>query len=230
MITFAQRIRNRERVKRIIAYLVLIWGILGIGLQIGRSLLGTNPLEFSFITLLYFTTQSNIIITCIAFFYLFTKKRGPLYTSFAFIGFLNILITGIVFHTLLIPYMDHVSFLNHVLHTINPVLYTIFYIFVIEEFVPTKRFYISLIYPIIYMLSVYLIIEPLFGDMMERLMPDFVGARYVYPFLDPRTYPSGFSDLLIFNLGILAPSIALLSFLLSFLKQRFERLLTIRNI
>lgn len=229
MIPFAQRIRNRELVKRIIAYLVFICGITGIGLQVGRSLLGSNPLEFSFITFLYFTTQSNIIITIIAFFYLFTKKRGPLFTSFAFIGFLNILITGIVFHTLLIPYMDHVSFLNHLLHTINPVLYTIFYIFVIEEFVPTKKFYISLIYPIIYMLSVYLIVEPVFGDMMERLMPDFVGARYVYPFLDPRTYPSGFSDLLIFNLGILAPAITLLSFLLSLFKQRFERRINIQK-
>lgn len=229
MIPFAQRIRNRELVKRIIAYLVFICGIIGIGLQVGRSLLGSNPLEFSFITFLYFTTQSNIIITIIAFFYLFTKKRGPLFTSFAFIGFLNILITGIVFHTLLIPYMDHVSFLNHLLHTINPVLYTIFYIFVIEEFVPTKKFYISLIYPIIYMLSVYLIVEPVFGDMMERLMPDFVGARYVYPFLDPRTYPSGFSDLLIFNLGILAPAITLLSFLLSLFKQRFERRINIQK-
>jgi len=222
MISFTQRIRDQENVKRIIAYLVLMWGVLGITLQIGRSFLGSNPLEFTLITFLYFTTQSNIIITCIAFFYLFTKKRGRLYTSFAFIGFLNILVTGIVFHTLLIPYMSGVSFLNHILHTINPILYAIFYMLVIEEHISSKKFYISLIYPLVYMLFVYVVIEPLLGDMLETLMPNFVGARFIYPFLDPRTYPSGISDLLIFNLGILAPSIALMSFILSYLKQRFE--------
>lgn len=223
MTKLIHRLRDREDIKRMIAYLVLFWGSFGLLLRIGGSLLGSNPLGSTVISFLYFTIHSNIIITVIAYFYLFTKKRGPVYTSFAFIGFVNILITGIVFHALLTPFTEGVSFLNHILHTITPILYTLFYIGVIKEHLPIKKFYMSLIYPIMYMLAVYLLIEPIFGDLLDTLMPDFVGARYVYPFLDPRTYQRGFKDLLIFNLGILAPVITLFSFLLSVLKQQIER-------
>lgn len=223
MIKLARRIRDRESIMKGFAYLVLFFGLFGVGLQTLRSLFGENPLQLAFLTQFYFTTQSNILLTIVVFLFLFTQKRGPVFTSLAFIALINIFVTGVVFHTLLVPYMEHVSFLNHVLHTINPILYFMFYFFVIKEYLPTRKFFVSLFYPLIYMAFVYLIFEPIFGDMMERNIEVFESARYVYPFLDPGNYDRGFVGLLMFNLGILAPLISLISFLLCYFKSLFEK-------
>jgi hypothetical protein len=58
---------------------------------------------------------------------------------------------------------------------------------------------------------------------MEQLMTTFESARYVYPFLDPSNYERGIAGLILFNLGVLAPLICLISFLLNYLKFRFEK-------
>lgn len=227
MINLTRRIRDRESFTKGFAYLVLFWGMLGVLLQSARSLFGENPLELFLLTHFYFTTQSNILIVIVSLLYLFKQKRGPLFTSISFITLINIFVTGVVFHTLLVPYMESVTFLNHVLHTINPILYIIFYFFIIKENLPAKKFYLSLIYPIVYMLLVYIIIEPIFGNMMEVNLESFPSARYVYPFLDPGNYERGVRGLLMFNLGILAPLISLISFGFCYLKSRFEKEVTL---
>lgn len=227
MIKFTRRLRDRNQSKQLFAYLVLFWGIVGVGFQTLRSLLGESPLEYTLVTHFYFTTQSNILLVIVSLLYLFKKKKGNGFTSLSFITLINISVTGIVFHTLLTPFMSNVSFLNHVLHTINPLLYIIFYFMVIEEHLPVSKFWISLIYPLIYMALVYLIIEPVFGDLMEELMTTFESARYVYPFLDPSQYERGIVGLILFNLGLLAPAMILLAFVLNLLKSRFETRLRI---
>ena len=222
MIKMTRRLRDRNQSKQLFAYLVLFWGIVGVGLQTLRSLLGESPLEYTLITHFYFTTQSNISLVIVSLLYLFKKKKGNGFTSLSFFTLINISVTGIVFHTLLTPFMSNVSFLNHVLHTINPILYIIFYFMVIEELLPISKFWISLIYPLIYMALVYLMIEPIFGDLMEELMTTFESARYVYPFLDPNQYERGILGLILFNLGLLAPAMSLLAYVLNLLKSRFE--------
>jgi hypothetical protein len=229
MVKLARRIRDREQLVKLFAYLVLGWGLVGVALQTGRSLLGSSPLEYTLVTHFYFTTQSNLLVVIMMFIFLFKKKRGSIFTSFAYITLINISMTGIIFHALLTPYMSHVSFLNHVLHTITPLLYVCFYFFVIKEHVLISKFWLSLLYPLLYMLAVYIIIEPLFGDMMERLFTTFEDPRYVYPFLSPRSYTTGVRGLILFNLGILAPLVALYSFLLCYLKSRFEKQLNGSN-
>jgi hypothetical protein len=171
---------------------------------------------------IYFTTQSNLLLIIVSSLYLFKKDKPKWLPNLAFIALINIFVTGVVFHVLLTPFMARVSFLNHMLHTVNPVIYILFYFLISPEKIIPKKFYISLIYPLIYMMFVYLLIEPIFGNLLDQLMPDFVGARYVYPFLDPRTYHSGIQGLIIFNLGILAPIIALIAYLLALLKYKFE--------
>lgn len=227
MINLTRRMRDREKTLKLFAYVVLFWGLLGVGLQTARSLLGDNPLEYTLITHFYFTTQSNILITLVAILFLFKQKKGQGFTTLAFISLVNITVTGIVFHILLTPYMSHISFLNHVLHTINPLLYIMFYYLVLSDHLEIKKFWVSLIYPLIYMALVYIIIEPIFGDLMEQLMTTFESARYVYPFLDPSNYERGIIGLILFNLGILAPLICLISFLLNYLKFRFEKKLSV---
>ena len=221
-----RRMRDRESFTKGFTYLVLFWGLLGVVLQSARSLFGENPLELFLLTHFYFTTQSNILIVIVSLLFLFKQKRGLFFTSLSYITLINIFITGVVFHTLLVPYMESVTFLNHVLHTINPILYIIFYIFIIQEHLPAKKFYLSLIYPIVYMLLVYILIEPVFGNMMETNLDSFPSARYVYPFLDPGNYEKGVPGLLMFNLGILAPLISLISFGFCYLKSRFEKEVT----
>lgn len=223
MIELTQRIRDRERATKIFAYIVLFWGLLGIGLQTARSLLGDNPLQYTLITHFYFTTQSNILVTLVAVLFLFKQKKGQGFAILAFISLVNISVTGIVFHLLLTPYMGSVSFLNHVLHTINPVIYLAFYYMIITQHLEVKKFWVSLIYPLLYIATVYVIIEPFFGDLMDQLMTTFESPRFVYPFLDPGNYERGVIGLILFNFGILTPLICLLSFLLNYLKFKLEK-------
>lgn len=222
MVKLVHRIRDRESISRVFAYLVLFWGIVGVGYQTLRSLLGTNPFGYTLITYFYFTTQSNILVIIVASLFLFRQKKSIHQSTLSFITLVNISMTGIVFHTLLTPYMVSVGFINHVLHTINPILYFIFYFLFIKDELPMKKFWIALIYPLLYMSFVYIVIEPVFGDLMDSLMSTFPSARYVYPFLDPGSYQRGVLGLLLFNLGILAPLIVLFSFLLIYSKSRFE--------
>lgn len=216
-------IRDRELISYIIAYLVAFWSVLGVGLQMVRSSYAVHPWESVLVTNFYFTTQSNLILVFVSLIYILKPFKGKIFKTFAFIGLINISLTGIIFHILLTPYMSNVSFLNHVLHTINPILYVAFYFICINDYVPIKMFYVALIYPLAYMVFVYAFVSPFFGDMMERVVSVFESARYVYPFLDPITYPSGITGLLIFNLGILAPLIAALAFTLTYLKVLFEQ-------
>lgn len=223
MIDYTRRIRNREIISKIFAYIVLFWGLAGVCLQTARSLLGVNPLAYTLITYFYFTTQSNILVIIVSLIFLFKEKKGKHFASLSFITLINISVTGIIFHTLLTPYMDEVTFLNHILHTIVPILYFIFYFISIKTYLPVHKFWVSLIYPLSYMIFVYMIVEPIFGNLMDSLMETFDNARYVYPFLDPNNYQNGVLGLLLFNLGLLAPIIALFSFVLCRMKYKFEQ-------
>ncbi len=223
MIKLARILRDRDDLKRHYTLFVFLWGTLGIALLILRALMDQSPFPSLLSTFFYFTVQSNILITIIAYLYLKNQNRTLFFDSLCYIAAVNILITSIVFHTLLIPYMSGVSFLNHITHTINPILYLGLFFLIMTPNIELKKFWYSLIYPLIYIGFVYLLIEPFFGNMLDILMPNFVGARFVYPFLDPRTYAQGMPGLLIFNFLILAPLIAFSAFILLFLKLKFEQ-------
>lgn len=223
MKNLAHVLRDRESFRLLLTYLVLGWGLLGVLLLYGDTLYDPTATRNFLTTSFYYTTQSNILITLISIFYLckFYTKRWFKYI--AFIALVNIFMTGIIFHVLLTPFMGGVSFLNHLLHTINPLLYILFYFFILTDQVEFKRVWIGLIYPFIYTLLVFVLIEPVFGNLLDQQLPDFVGARYVYPFLDPREYEQGFWGMLLFNLGIISPIIIGTTSLLIFLKSRFEK-------
>ena len=213
---------KNDKIKISFSIIVLMFGLLGIALEILRAIQSDNFLGTMFVTFLYFTTQSNLLITIAVLLFIFKKNDKKFYPYFAFISLVNISITALIFHVILVPYMTQVDFIQHVLHTINPILYIIFYFVFFRQHLDVKKFWISLIYPLLFLVSVYTIIEPLFGDYIESIVTDFVSARYIYPFLDPRNYERETLGLLCFNLGILAPLIALLSLLLSYLKNLFD--------
>lgn len=213
---------KNDKVKISFTIIVLVFGLLGIALEILRAIQSDNFLGTMFVTFLYFTTQSNLLITIAVLLFIFKKNDKKFYPYFAFISLVNISITALIFHVILVPYMTQIDFIQHLLHTINPILYIIFYFVFFRQHLNVKKFWISLIYPLLFLVSVYTIIEPLFGDYIESIVTDFVSARYIYPFLDPRNYGRETLGLISFNLGILAPLIALLSLLLSYLKTLLD--------
>jgi hypothetical protein len=198
----------------------------GIILQIIRAANSPDFGEFLLVTSFYFTTQTNILLTVTSLFFIIKFHNKNWYKYLIFITLINVLITAIVFHVLLAPYMENVDLIQQVLHTINPLLFIIFYFVFYGQNIAIKKVWICLIYPLIYLLNVYLIIEPIFGNLMEFTMPNFNSARYVYPFLDPQTYTSQWLGLWLFILGIIAPFTVLISSVSIWLKQKANKKIT----
>lgn len=214
---------KNDKVKISFAIIVLAFGLLGVALEILRAVQSDNFLGTMFVTFLYFTTQSNLLITIAVLLFILKKTESKLYHYLAFIALVNISITALIFHIILVPYMTQIDFIQQVLHTINPLLYITFYFVFYKQKLDVKMFWISLIYPLAFLITVYTIIEPVFGNYLETIVSDFTSARYIYPFLDPRNYERETLGVVGFNLGILAPFIGLLSLLLVYVKKIFDR-------
>jgi len=216
-------LRNNERKVRLTTVFLCIVTSLTVLFQIISALfIDKDGLS----RLIYFTIQSNILIAIVLLFYILKKQHHLWFNRLAFISLVNISVTGIVFHLLLAPYMSSVSFMQHMLHTINPLLYVLFYFFIISTFLPLRELFISLIYPLLYILFVFFFVSPVLGNYLETMSGPWQTSRFVYPFLNPNNYRNGITGMLIFNLGILAPSILGFSFLLQHLKQKLELSIT----
>jgi hypothetical protein len=204
------------------AFLVFLSGLYGIILEILRAINSTNFSEYILVTSFYFTTQTNLLLTITALLFVLKFHEKKWFKYLIFITLINVLITAIVFHILLVPYMENVDLIQHVLHTVNPLLFIIFYFLFYEQILPVKMFWICFIYPFVFILSVYLFIEPIFGNLMETTMPEFASARYVYPFLDPRIYDKSWLGLWSFILGIITPLTAIISYISIWLKSKID--------
>lgn len=198
--------------KYYIAFIVFMFGCLGILLQILRAAQSNNFNEYMLVTSFYFTTQTNLLLTISSLLFVLKFEERKWFKYLIFVTLINVLVTAIIFHLLLSPYMENIQFIQHVLHTINPLLFILFYFMFYEQKLAIKKFWICLISPTIFLISVYLFIEPIFGDLIESTMPNFNSARYVYPFLDPRTYSSNWLGLWLFVIGIITPLAALLAY------------------
>ncbi len=218
-------ILKNQKYQFIFAIILLAFGLLGIGLEILRAIESGNFLGTLFVTFLYFTTQSNLLITIIALLFIFKKTTLKSFDALAFIALINITITGTIFHIILIPYMSQVDLIQHVLHTVNPLIYVMFYFLFLNRNIPINKFYLGLIYPLVFLVLVYTFIEPIFGNYIESIVVDFTSARYIYPFLDPRNYERETLGLIGFNLGLLAPIITVVSYILLFLKVKLSHII-----
>jgi hypothetical protein len=222
MLNIVQHLRDSKHLSTIYTFLVLSCSVWGIVLLILRILNSTLIFNAFVSTLVFFTTQSNILVFVVTllFFLNFGMKKWFKYLSF--IGLVNIFITGLIFNTMLGPFMEHLDLIQYVLHTINPILYIILYYVFMPSKISFRCFYIGTIYPIFYIISVYLWIEPLLGNYMIHAFNDFEGSRYVYPFLDPgsyTSYPKGTMAITFIVLGITS---LLVTFLLYFFKNKIE--------
>lgn len=216
------KIRNNPSFVSSFSIFFFIVSLLAVSLLVGRVLLSENPFNRFLVTIFYFTTQSNFLIFFVILFYLLKKDKGNLFKVFAFIALIDITMTGFFFHILLASYMENVGFMQQVLHTVVPIFYIAFYFIILKDTIKINKFWISLIHPVIYVVLVYLLIHPFFGDILIEVMTDLPGASYVYPFLDPSRYSMGVPGLLIFICCILTPVILLTSLLMIYTKSKLE--------
>jgi hypothetical protein len=213
-----QSIRDNQKVSSIFYLVLFATFAISVILQLINAIFFAKD---GLLRLVYFTIQSNILITVIMGIYILKKPVANWFTRLTFIGLVNISVTGIVFHILLTPYMSSVSFMQHMLHTINPLLFIIFYFIFFAQNIKLKEIWIVLISPLIYLIFVFGFVSPVLGNLMETQSGLTESARYVYPFLNPDNYNNGLPGMLLFNLGILAPSILILSIILQQIKRRY---------
>ena len=187
MVKLRRILSNRNDLKWIIISFSIFCIALGLALQALKSLDSQYPVQYFYINYIYFTTHSNILILVILILQFTRYKKSKIYDIFVHIGLVNILLTGSVFHLFLGPYMD-VLLVQHLLHTVSPIMYLFFYFFIHDKSFNLLYIETLFIYPIIYTFLVYFLIEPKLGNTLELVQGEFQGSRYIYPFFDPFYY------------------------------------------
>lgn len=205
MSNFIQKIRQNEKQTKLIASIVFIFNVYA---MIDLFFLNNSFIKV-FERLRMFTNISNIIVFVVVGLYLLNLKERKWFKYLAVIGLVAILMTGIIYHALLAD--PHMSFQNHVVHTINPILFAVFYYLLITPSIKIYHVWVSLILPILY-----------FGLILA------IGPWtqwYPYSFMDPSIPNNSLGSVLIFCLGILLPVIVVFTTLLVLLKSYLERLI-----
>jgi len=151
----------------------------------------------------YFTNQSVVLVWLTSVLFFTKIKNTNFFSYLSTISLISIFITMTGFHILLdIPKL---TLHFQLTHTIIPLTYILYYYFVIKSTIPLKKFWITLIHPIMYAL-----IFLLYGE---------ITSWYPYPFLDVSML--GLSNVLIFVFIILLPIYLLLSLLLIYIKKKY---------
>ncbi|MDY0210770.1 MAG: Pr6Pr family membrane protein [Acholeplasma sp.] len=158
-------------------------------------------IDNGFSSLLYFTNQSNFLVFLVVLGML-TKKPIKHLEIVGFVVFMNILMTGIIFNTLLKGFEATMSpihlFYSYLNHTVNPILYTIVFLAYMRLDLTYKKFYVLLVYPLVYFMA-YMVTGPF-------------TKFYPYPFMNP--IELGLKTFLITNVLVLLPILVLFSLFL----------------
>lgn len=105
----------------------------------------------------YFTNQSNLLIIIVLVMYLLKKENSKTFKYLSFVTLVSITMTALIYHLLLTPVIDPTEPLlfrtgiqSLMSHTINPVLYIMFYFFINKTTVKLGEVYLGLIHPLLY--------------------------------------------------------------------------------
>lgn len=188
-----------------ISSLLVVLGFIALILQILRAYHSDHMFVSLWVLLIYFTNQSNILVTIVSILLLLNIEK-KWFEKLSFIAFANILITGIIFHIFLVRYFDHLSILQHILHTFVPLIYGVLYLVFLDSKLKILESLYALVYPLIYTLFVYAIVNPLLGPIIKIYFPNEPDMVYVYPFLNPNHYTNGLLGVLQLIMLILIPS------------------------
>ncbi|MFA5693128.1 MAG: Pr6Pr family membrane protein [Acholeplasmataceae bacterium] len=167
-----------------------------------------NPSFISFLERLrMFTNISNILVFVILVLYMFSFEDKWWFKYLAVIGLVAILMTGIIFHLFVSD--GNVNFSGHIVHTVNPIMYPLFYFLVITPSIKLKHFWVTLILPLIYFLVILLL-----GPFTNW---------YPYDFMNPTLEGKNLLSVLSFSVGLLLPVISVLTLILIYLKSLLEK-------
>jgi hypothetical protein len=212
------RFRSHPWLSHLLTALVFFTSLWGIVLLVMRAYEGPDPFDGLISTSFYYTTQSNVLVFLTMVFFVTELRHKPFFRYVAFIALFDIVVTGVIFHVLLVPYMNEMGLMQHVLHTFTPILYIIFYLLVVDSTVSIKTSFVTLIHPLLYMSFVFMVVVPLFSDLMIKTNDGAEGAPYLYPFMNPANFENGVLGMMLFTLGLLAPLFVILAILLQQLK------------
>lgn len=209
MSNIVQNLRQNRNVTKTLASLVFIFNV--------YAMIDLFFLNESFVAVLerlrMFTNISNILVFVIVGLYLLNLQHQNWFKYLAVIGLVAILMTGIIYHALLAE--SGMTFQNHVVHTINPALFALFYYLLISETIKIYHVWVSLILPILYF-GIILAIGPLTN-------------WYPYNFMDPSLANQSLGSVLVFCLGIMFPVIVVFTTVLVVLKNVFEKVINKRG-
>jgi len=195
------KIRNNRNLKTLIFGLAFSFSVIAMFNLVDNG---------SFVSLLerlrMFTNISNVIIFVVLVLYAFKLDDKWWFKYVAVIGLVSILMTGIIFHLFVSD--GNVDLKGHVVHTINPIMYPVFYYLLITPSIKLKYFWVTLLLPLLYFV-VILALGP-------------VTNWYPYDFMNPTLPNKDLLGVLIFCIGILLPVISLLTLLLIYLKSLLE--------
>lgn len=155
----------------------------------------------------YYTNQSNLLVLMAVILYV-SKKNFKYLNHLAIIALFDIIVTGVIYNTLLRSYQTNMATMALTLvffnHTINPILYVVTYFLYFKKTLVIKDFYIMLLHPLLYFLF-YMA----FGGLLHY---------FPYPFIDPQNQSA--LKFFITNFVILLPLMVILSLFLIYLTTR----------
>jgi hypothetical protein len=215
-------IKRQNMIHTLITLFAFLVSLLAMLFLIIRIFQNPKPLDALIVIPLFYTTQSNVLVFLVIISYLLKQSSKKHFQILALIASVDILLTGLVFHIFLAPYMEVITFMQRLLHTWTPIAYLMFYFIVIQYQTKLSRFWYAIIHPLIFFISVYLWIEPFLGALIENTVLEFEGSGYLYPFLNPRNFEMGFTGVLLFNMMLILPIILLLSFGVLYTKKQLS--------
>lgn len=220
LVRIISRYRSHRWLPLLLTTFVFLTSLWGIVLLVIRAYEGPDPFDGLLSTSFYYTTQSNVLVFLTMVFFVSELRFKPFFRFVAFIALFDIVVTGVIFHVMLVPYMNEMGLMQHVLHTFTPILYVLFYLLNVESVLSIKESFVTLLHPLLYMAFVFLVVVPLFSDLMIKTNEGATGAQYLYPFMNPANFENGVLGMMLFTLGLLAPLFIVLSMLLQQLKMK----------
>lgn len=190
---------KKEKLNIILSIIIIISSGLGLIIEFSKNYFLANPI-------LYFTIQSNIIILIVTAIYLLKKNNTKLFAIIHFISTVDIMITGVIFCSFLIPDMAKCGSINQLatipnitLHIVTPIASVLNYIFGQNYNLTFKDSLWGTFMPILF---------GIWSLILERIMPPqfhmFDGSESYFPYFFMDYHKNGIFTISgdIFKLGV----------------------------
>lgn len=209
--------------KKGLILLTFLFSLLGVIFLIERALVDADPFGALIVTSFFYTTQSNVLVFIVVSLYVLKLRDSRLFEILAFIAAVDISITGIVYNLFLTSYVTEMDFMQRLLHIYVPILYVAFYVIIINTKLRFSNLLLVLIHPLLFLMSVYLLVLPHFTGLFRQIYWGLERPEYIYPFLDPNNYDRGSTDVFLFGTFVITPLFIVLGIIFIRVKGKLSR-------